>query len=375
MTDAHRIFVEALPASWVPSFLSGRGFDAAAVRHWQIGYATKDAHWLTEQLRALGHSDDHILTVGLARRGKDGNLHDLFRDRLILAIRDAEGAVRGFIGRRTDQATGPKYLNTPATPLFHKSELLFGLHEMREALAQGARPTLTEGPLDAIAINIARPAAHAAIALCGTAITTAHLDLLAAHANLDKTGVVLAFDGDHAGQAAAVRAQPVLTQVKGPVTAVLFPKDQDPADILRHQGRTGIRQALQADIDLSELIIDLALQGNETKLQFPEGRVAAARAAAKVIATASSLHAARHVAMLSSRLDMPVELINQILIETITAGIPGHDAPGSQAPRLADEDFPDPSPTAPTAGAGTSPRPSSDKRHHRPSQGPRRRTP
>ncbi|MBO2447124.1 toprim domain-containing protein [Actinomadura barringtoniae] len=372
MTSAHRIFRDASAASWVPGYLANRGFDPATVQHWEIGYAPGDGKTLIEQLRALGHADRDILGAGLARRGKNDALRPFFRDRLVLPLRAPDGTVCGFIGRRTDTAPGPKYLNSPDTPLFRKSELLFGLYEMRDALAQGARPVLVEGPFDAIAINTSEPS-YAAVAPCGTTITTAQLNLLAARAQLDAAGLALALDGDDAGQIAAVRAWPTLAQVTGPVSAVTFAKDRDPADILSYQGCVGVRKALQVEVPLADLVVDAALKKYEDHRAFPEGRLAAARAAATLIATGRAADAARQATRVATKLDLPPALVNQILIETITSD---GSAPGLGADPLvlAGEDFP-----VPGSGASNSHMTSAVHRttgqHHQPQQAQPRRKP
>ena len=163
---AARFFEDNVAGSWVPGYLASRGFDVDALRPWGIGYAPAAWTALTDYARDLGFGHEAIVLAGLARRSARGSLIDLFRDRLMFPVRSPDGTVAGFIGRAPpgahhlggDPAAGhlaPVYLNTPATPLYRKGALLFGLHEATPALTAGARPVLAEGPLDALAITLA----------------------------------------------------------------------------------------------------------------------------------------------------------------------------------------------------------------------------
>ena len=119
--------------------------------------------------------------AGLARRSRRGTLIDTFRDRAMLPIRSTDGTIIAFIGRAADHAAPgtPKYLNSPATSVYHKGEILFGLWEARDALASGVRPVIVEGPLDAIAVTTAGHGKYVGVAPCGTALTAHHTAALA----------------------------------------------------------------------------------------------------------------------------------------------------------------------------------------------------
>ncbi|RFS84642.1 hypothetical protein D0T12_13935 [Actinomadura spongiicola] len=340
--DAERFFHARLTDSWVPGYLAGRGFPAAVQRRWRIGYAPNGPRALTDHLRKLGHADDDITAAGLARpddgpgggkRAGNGNgerLRDTFRDRAMFAIRTQDGAVAGFIGRRRDDAPGPKYLNGPATSLFHKGELLYGLHEARDRLAAGARPVIVEGPLDAIAVTMAAPAEYAAVATCGLTLTAEQFDALAGIADLDGLGVLLALDGDPAGRAGAVRVWERLAGVGGPVETTALPPGHDPAGVLASGGRAAVRNALRTRTPLMDAVIDSAFDRAVAEVcngpvsaavggtfGSPEGRLAAIRAAAKIIATRPP-EAARQVVRVAARADVPPALVTEILCETVS---------------------------------------------------------
>ncbi|RAY16293.1 hypothetical protein DPM19_05215 [Actinomadura craniellae] len=315
---AHRFFRTQLPGSWVPAYLSGRGFDQDVQRSWQLGYAPRAWRALTDHLRALGHSDRTILAAGLARRTGAGALFDAFRDRLMFALRAADGTVTGFLGRLPDGAEGPKYLNSPHTPLFRKSDLLFGLHETRDRLAAGARPVIVEGPLDAIAVNIAEPARHAALAPCGTVLTAAQLTALGGCTDLDATGVLLALDGDAAGHAGMIRTWLALGSLAGPLDAVVLQRGHDPADLLRAGGPAAVRAALRAPVPLPDLVVDACVDRYGGSLEFAEQKLTAVRAATALIARMPAARVPRQVARLHSRTGVDTATITDVLTATIT---------------------------------------------------------
>ena len=175
LADAHAFYTGQLAGSWAPGYLHARGITADAIQHWHIGYAPAGWTALTSHLRRLGHHDDAIQAAGLATCSSRGTLIDRFRDRIMLPVHDAAGMLAGFTGRAHPDAgpDTPKYLNSPETATYKKSHLLFGLYQARPDLARGATPVIVEGAFDAIAISIADPGHHAALAPCGTALTSA----------------------------------------------------------------------------------------------------------------------------------------------------------------------------------------------------------
>ncbi|MFC9976961.1 toprim domain-containing protein [Spirillospora sp. NPDC127200] len=313
VTAAHRYFRACLQDGWAPAYLTERGFSRSVQRRWQIGYA-RGPRTLTDHLRGLGHPDESIIEAGLARRGRTGRPYDTFRDRVMFAIRTPDGTLAGFIGRARDGASGPKYLNTPGTPLFHKSELLYGLHESRDRLARGARPVLVEGPLDAIAVNLAAPHDHAAVATCGLSLTPAHLAALRQVAPLSVTGVLVALDGDPAGRSAARRIWEVLREVDAPVDAALLPDGRDPADLLDAGGRAAVRAALRGPVPLADVVIDHATG----RPRSAEERASAVHAALLIIAAGPPAQAARQIARLGERTGLPHRLLTELLLDQVS---------------------------------------------------------
>ncbi|WP_433332932.1 toprim domain-containing protein [Spirillospora sp. CA-294931] len=315
---AHAFYQQQMADSWVPEYLNERGFEASVQREWGIGYAPKAWRTLTEHLRGLGYSDHTISAAGLARIDQGGRLYDLFRDRAVFPIRDADGAIVAFIGRRLDGAKGPKYINTPDSALFHKGELLYGLSETSDQLAAGARPVIVEGPLDAIAINTAARERYAAVAICGTALNAAQITKLGERSDLNTVGVLIALDGDGAGRGATVRTWDALGQVRGPLGRVTFSEGQDPADILSYQGCVSLYAALQHESPLADFVVDSAIDRFVGRLTTAESRLTAARAAAKALAAGRPTEIARQVARIAEMLDLPTAVVTEALTSAVS---------------------------------------------------------
>ena len=221
----------------------------------------------------------------------------MFRDRAMFPVRSVDGTVAGFIGRAPPGGE-PAYLNTATTELYHKGSLLFGLYEGSAALAAGARPVLVEGPLDAIAVSCA---GRVGVAPCGTALTATQVELLGWACR--STGVIVAFDADRAGRAAAVRAYPLLRTITDDLWTVSLPTGSDPAEVLRTQGADGLDAVLGSSLlPLPDLVVDARLAEFSRWLEFADGTFAALRAVAPVIADLPPDQVARQVARVATRL-------------------------------------------------------------------------
>ncbi len=310
LAEAETFYLNHVERSWVPGYLATRGFGPETMTQWRIGYAPAGWTTLTDHLRNLGHDDTAIQAAGLARRSSRGTLIDHFRDRVMLAIRTENGSIAGFIGRAHPAAkpTVPKYLNSPETVMFTKGDLLFGLHEARHTLTNGALPVIVEGPFDAIAVTAANPARYAGLAPSGTALTTQQAAALSRVADLSQTGVLIALDGDRAGRNAAIKAHGVLLAVTRNTTAVNLPTGRDPAEILQTDGPAALSSALQETEPLARVVIDAHIDFWARQLDHVEGQLNAMRSAASFIAST-----------------MPTETAEQIL--QITGG--RHSIPSS----------------------------------------------
>lgn len=287
LNAAQESYIRHVAGSWVPAYLSDRGIDDAAARHWGIGYAAGGWTTLTDHLHSLGYTDDEIEAAGLARRSSRGSLIDLFRDRVMLPVHDENGRLAGFIGRAHPHASGvPKYLNSPETVTYKKGELLFGLRQALPMLSRNVKPVLVEGPFDAIAVTAADPAQYAGLAPCGTALTKRQAELLDQNADLANTGILVAFDGDAAGCKAAARSYDILRWFTWKLQSAQL-GDKDPAEVMQKEGTVALRNLLREKRQmLLTSIVDAEIESWGKRLQDSNGPYLAMRSSAKLIAHA-----------------------------------------------------------------------------------------
>lgn len=221
-------------------------------------------------------------------------------------VRLPDGKIAGFIGRKGLHAgkDSPKYLNSRQTPLYRKGAILFGLHEGLPALRQGARPVIIEGPLDAIAVTAAGSGKYVGVAPCGTALTADQVQALARETDLAKVGIVVAFDGDSAGQRAAVKAFNLLRDWTEELWVVAIPPGQDPAGILAEDGPAALAAVLDDVHPLADLVVDSVIVRHDRWLEFIEGKFNALAAVAPVIASLPVGQVARQVKRVAERLEL-----------------------------------------------------------------------
>ena len=185
------------------------GFDADSAAHFGVGYAPDEWDALTKVLRAQGFTIEELNLAGLVKDGQRGPI-DRFRNRLVWPIRDISGDIVGFGARKLaddDSDQGPKYLNTPETPLYKKSQVLYGLDLAKKEIARKRQAVIVEGYTDVMAAHLA--GVTTAVATCGTAFGEEHIRILRRLLMDDdafKGEVIFTFDGDAAGQKAALRA-------------------------------------------------------------------------------------------------------------------------------------------------------------------------
>ncbi len=238
--EYHRFLIESNDADAAAALKYARekrGFTDETISRFKIGYAPAGWHNALDFLKNLGYKEDDILEVGIATRNEQGHVYDRFRNRLMIPIRDDRGRVVGFGARALDPNDTPKYLNSPQTPLFDKSRLLFGLDTARRKIRDTKTAVLVEGYMDAIQ-------AHQAgftnvVAQMGTAMTEHQLKLLAP-ALAEK--IILALDSDAAGQSATRRSLEVARQtlqadyagrLSVDIRILQIPDAKDPDDLIR----------------------------------------------------------------------------------------------------------------------------------------------
>ncbi len=268
-------------------FLGERGFDPAAAQHFGVGFAPQSYDATREHLRSRGFSVDEILAAGLAGQG-DRSPYDRFRGRLTWPIRDVTGATIGFGARRLlEDDKGPKYLNTPETPIYHKSQVLYGLDLARRDISKQKQVVIVEGYTDVMACHLA--GVTTAVATCGTSFGVDHIKVLrpmlgdVSGADPNANGeVVFTFDPDEAGQRAASRAFAEEQRFAAQTYVAVAPGGLDPCDLRLARGDDAIRRLVTAKRPMFEFMIRRNLDGHD--LETVEGRVNALRAAAPVLA-------------------------------------------------------------------------------------------
>lgn len=265
-------------------FLGERGFDAGAAAHFGVGFAPRGWDGMLKALSAQGFTREELSTAGLVSTGQRG-VYDRFRGRLVWPIRDVSGQTIGFGARKLfDDDQGPKYLNTPETPIYKKAQVLYGLDLAKRDIARGdpRRVVVVEGYTDVMACHLA--GLTTAVATCGTAFGAEHIKVLRRVMGDDNASgeVVFTFDGDEAGQKAALRAFTEDDRFNAQTFVAVAPDGLDPCDLRLQRGDAAVRGLMEAKLPMFEFAIDRKLAGFD--LSTVEGRVGALRAAAPIVA-------------------------------------------------------------------------------------------
>lgn len=232
-------------------YLKGRGLSGQTAKKFGIGVAPANGQALRQHLQSLGYNDEEMIKAGVLV-DKPGRRYDRFRARITFPIRDRRGRTVAFTARVLDDAK-PKYLNSSESPIFHKSKVLYGLHEAIKDNRTLERLIVVEGQMDVIALS--QFELPCAVATSGTAITPDHLEQLARLV----PQVVFCFDGDTAGQKAAWRALENALPLMDGQTEFLFlflPDGQDPDSLLQAEGNTGFNKQLAGAQSLSDVLFE-----------------------------------------------------------------------------------------------------------------------
>ncbi|WIB78966.1 DNA primase [Curtobacterium sp. MCPF17_002] len=268
-------------------FLGERGFDPSAAQHFGVGFAPKSYDALKDHLRGRGFTIEEIISAGLVSQG-DRSPYDRFRGRLMWPIRDVTGATIGFGARRLlDDDKGPKYLNTPETPIYHKSQVLYGLDLARRDISKQKQVVIVEGYTDVMACHLA--GITTAVATCGTSFGVDHIKVLrpmlgdSAGAHLSQLGnIVFTFDPDEAGQRAASRAFAEESRFASQTYVAVAPEGLDPCDLRLARGDSAVTRLIETKRPMFEFMIRRRLATHD--IETAEGRVAGLRDAAPVVA-------------------------------------------------------------------------------------------
>ena len=300
------------------AYLTSRGFEALLTdTSWTIGYAPPSWTATRDHLGGLGYSDQVLLAAGLVTLSKRGSPVDRFRDRITFGIRDAEGDLVGYVARVGPKAEdhAPRYLNTPSTVLFDKSTTLFGLGEA--TMSRAPDVVLTEGPLDAIAVDLANrdgERAFSALAIGGTAVTVGHR---VAIDRLQPSRIVLAFDADRAGSRTLSTAYRVLQSVSA-LHGLRSPQGTDPADLLANGGRDALHESLAEAPIAADLIVDHHIATWPQTQTGAEADLALLREILADVAHMRTDDVARQVARLTRRLPFDAATISRELGEMVS---------------------------------------------------------
>lgn len=235
------------------NYLKGRGLTGLIAHRFGLGYAPNGWRFLFDQLGAETQTKKHLLDAGLTVVNSQGREYDRFRERVMFPIRDIRGRTIAFGGRVLDE-TKPKYLNSPETKLFHKSDTLYGLYEARQACRSLDRVLVVEGYMDVVAL--AQFGIDFAVATLGTALTGQHLDRL----SRQTAQVIVCFDGDQAGRTAAKRALDTMLPFLSDEFSIRFlflPDGHDPDSLVRHEGTDTFLSRLSEALPASEALIGL----------------------------------------------------------------------------------------------------------------------
>ncbi|MFJ4768628.1 DNA primase [Streptomyces uncialis] len=263
------------------TFLAERGFDQSAATHFGVGYSPAGWDHLTRFLRGKGFTDKELLLSGLAQEGRRGPI-DRFRGRLMWPIRDISGEVVGFGARRLRaDDNGPKYLNTPETPIYRKSQVLYGIDLAKKDIAKASRAVVVEGYTDVMACHLA--GVTTAIATCGTAFGSDHIKILR-RLLMDNGSarVIFTFDGDSAGQKAALRAFEDDQKFAAETYIAIAPDGMDPCDLRLAKGDEAVAELTEPRTPLFEFALRQIVARYD--LDTPAGRAAALDEAAPVVA-------------------------------------------------------------------------------------------
>jgi DNA primase len=265
-------------------FLAQRGFGREAAERYGCGFAPDSWDALAKHLRQKGFTAEELNSAGLTKPARSGSLIDRFRRRLLWPIRDLGGEVIGFGARKLfDDDDGPKYLNTPESPLYKKSHVLYGIDHAKREIAKRGRAVIVEGYTDVMACHEAGE--PTAVATCGTAFGIDHIGVLR-RLLMDSdsfTGeIIYTFDGDAAGQKAALRAFEEDQRFVGRTFIAVSPDNMDPCELRLARGDLAVRDMIAA----REPLVDFALRHTIGRfdLDTVEGRVDAMRRAAPLVA-------------------------------------------------------------------------------------------
>jgi len=295
------------------SFLRKRGFDDDIMRKFGLGFAPEQSGALIEALESKGFSIERMEAAGLVARRDNGGHYERFRGRVIFPVFNATGRIVGFGGRILPGTSKDlaKYVNSPETSVYHKSQILYGLYQAKDSIRQKKFAILVEGYADVLAVHQA--GIHNAVAASGTSLTTEQLSLLRRYT----TSVVLLFDADNAGRNATQRGIELAIEAGFDVNTVVLPAGEDPDSFIQKNGR----EQFEAAIDHKQSFIETKAQWFEDEGAFrdPAQMANAVRAIVETIAKVpDAIKRAFYIQKLGERFHLSEQLLSTELMKLIS---------------------------------------------------------
>jgi len=293
-------------------FLTKRGFDRDAAKSFGVGYAPDQWDSLFKFLKGKGFTEEELMLAGLIKEGTKGPI-DRYRNRLIWPVKDISGDVVGFGARKlaSDEVDqGPKYLNSPETPVYKKNQILYGLDMAKKEISKTRQVVIVEGYTDVMAAHLA--GVTTAVATCGTAFGDEHIRIirrLLMDADAFRGEVIFTFDGDAAGQKAALRAFEDDQKFVAQTFVAVEPNGMDPCELRQAHGDPAVRELIARRVPLFEFAIKSVIAGYD--ITNPEGRVNALNQVAPLIGKIrdASLRP-EYVRLLAGWLGMEVDIVS-----------------------------------------------------------------
>ena len=314
-------------------FLTKRGFDRDAAKNFGVGYAPDQWDSLFKFLKGKGFTEEELMLGGLVKEGTKGSI-DRYRNRLIWPVKDISGDVVGFGARKLasdDVDQGPKYLNSPETPIYKKNQILYGLDMAKKEISKTRQVVIVEGYTDVMAAHLA--GVTTAVATCGTAFGDEHIRIirrLLMDADAFRGEVIFTFDGDAAGQKAALRAFEDDQKFVAQTFVAVEKSGMDPCELRQEQGDAAVRELIARRVPLFEFAIKSVIAAYD--ITAPEGRVNALNQVAPLIGKIrdASLRP-EYVRLLAGWLGMEVDIVSTAVKRSGSRVENSQAAPGNLA--------------------------------------------
>jgi DNA primase len=232
------------------AYLEKRGITPAIAEQFKIGFADRSGKFLLRLLEGRGFSSAQLEESGLVRKREDGGFYDYFRNRLMLPIHTESGKVMGFGGRALEAGQEPKYLNSPDTPIYKKSSVLYNLHRAKEGIRKADRVLLVEGYMDVIGVWAA--GLREVVASCGTSLTQPQVKIMKRHSGR----IVVNFDPDAAGDSGAERSIALLLDEGMQIRILELDADLDPDEYCKQRGAGAYRERIEKAKDYFTWLAD-----------------------------------------------------------------------------------------------------------------------